>query len=656
MKTSQKFITSFGLLYVAVPLVLNASDKKQPERPNILWLTFEDTSAYEFACYGQEQVHTPNVDNLAKHGVQFMNAWSVAPQSSPARSSLITGCYATTYGMDVHPVPHDTPANIFFPQFLRDAGYYCTNNNKTHYNTTIDNKICWDECDNTASYNSTKRGKDQPFFAVFNTVTSHMGRVRTFHTDGRRDYTQEGIFPSLLKLPDYVPDLPEVRSDYAGHLEAVQDVDTWVGKYLKDLKDKGLDQNTIIFVFSDHGGCLPRGKGFLYESGLRVPLVVYFPEKWKSMAQGLSGKCSRLVNFTDLGPTVLSLAGIKTPRYMQGKAVFGKYAVKEAPKVQYAIAANQLQHYMPVRAVTDGHYKYIRSYIPFFQFALRNYYQWGMPANKAWDKYVFENPNARSEWAQPFYAHNAEMLFDLDKDPGEINDLSENPAYRSKLIELRDSLSQHIRQTKDLGFFLPSTRFTTNMYNFVRKVHYPLEQLYQIAEVAGTATTENIPYVEKMLTDKHSDMRYWAAVGCAQLAHKGLMKTCPESLMALLDDADPYVAAAAAYAVTYLGHPKEGIARLVNPKVEQYRKMGYSCLESISLDKNMKAQIMPFLADLKTAAETLPRKENEDAGLMARGILVNLGAMPISNLHGPEAYKLGLKLNRDRRPMLPLPY
>ena len=291
----------------------DAADNKKNERPNILWLTFEDTSAYEFGCYGNKGVHTPNADSLAVHGIQFMNAWSVAPQSSAARSSLITGCYSSSYGMDVHPVPYDTPENIFFPQWLREAGYYCTNNSKTHYNSTTDNKSCWDECTPKASYNSTKRGKDQPFFAVYNTVTSHMGRIRTFHTDGRRDYTTEGIYPELLTLPSYVPDLPEVRSDYAGHLEAVQDVDTWLGFFLKDLKEKGLDDNTIIFFFSDHGGCVPRGKGYLYESGLRVPMIAYFPPKWQHLAgKKASGKEYSLVNFTDLGPTVLSLAGGKT--------------------------------------------------------------------------------------------------------------------------------------------------------------------------------------------------------------------------------------------------------------------------------------------------------------------------------------------------------
>ena len=637
-------------------LEASAANNKKKERPNILWVTFEDTSSYEFGCYGNKDVHTPNADSLAAQGIQFMNAWSVAPQSSPARSSLITGCYAPTYGMDVHPVLYDTPADIFFPQRLREAGYYCTNNSKTHYNSTNNNKACWDECTKTASYNSPKRGKDQPFFAVFNTVTSHMGRVRTFHTDGRRDYTKEGIYTELLTLPSYVPDLPEVRSDYAGHLEAVQDVDTWLGFFLKDLKDKGLDDNTIIFFFSDHGGCVPRGKGYLYESGLKVPLIAYFPEKWKHLANGKSGKDNSLVNFTDLGPTVLSLAGVKPTKNMQGKAIFGEYASKEERKVQFAFAANQLHHFMPVRAVTDGHIKYMRSYIPYRQFALRNYYQWGMPSNKAWDKFVLGNHNTNPDWALTFDAHPAEMLFDLDKDPGELHDLSSSPEYAEVLAKMRNELSNHIRSTHDLGFFLPTSRTGHVLYDVVRKEKYPMEELYKLVEAAGMGDIASLPLFEKAIASSHRDMRFWGAVGYAELAHKKQISQCPQALADLLKDEDPYVASEAAYAVAYLGKPQEGIARLINPVKEEDRKIGYSSLECISLDPAMRDYIRQFLPQLKEAAETLPRKKNEDSGLMARGILVNLGELDIKLLHGPEAYKEGLKLNHGRRPMVPLPY
>ena len=629
---------------------------KEHERPNILWLTFEDTSAYEFACYGNKDVSTPNADSLARHGVQFMNAWSVGPQSSPARSSLITGCMATTWGMDFHPVPFDTPADIFFPQRMREAGYYCTNNYKTHYNSTTDNKSCWDECGKRASYNSNKRPQGQPFFSVFNCHASHMGCIRTHHTDGRRDYTLEGIYPHQLTLPSYVPDLPEMRSDYAGHLEAVQDIDTWLGFFLKDLKAKGLDENTIIFFFSDHGGCLPRGKGFLYESGLQVPLVVYFPEKWKHLANGMQGKNNTLVNFTDLGPTVMSIAGVKPTKVMQGKPLFGKYTYKGERPYNYAFTANQLHHYMPVRALTDGRYKYIRSYMPYRQFSMRNYYQWGMPSNKAWDQYVLGGHNTNPLWAQPYDVHPAEMLFDLEKDPDELHNLAADAEYAEVLERMRAEQSRHIRETKDLGFFMPTLRRGVVLYDKVRREKYPLNDLYTLVEAAGMGDKNNLSLFQKSLTSTYPEMRFWAAVGFAQLARTKAITECPAELLALMNDGDAYIASEAAYAVTYLGHASEGIERLVTPANEADRKIGYSSLECISLDKDMRDAIRNFIPELRHAAETLPRKANEDAGLMARGILVNLGELDIKYLHGPESYEAGLKLNHGRRPMLPLPY
>lgn len=644
----------------------SAGDRRQDkagERPNILWLTFEDTSFYEFGCYGNKSVSTPNIDSLAANGVLFSNAWSTAPQSSPARSSLITGCYATTYGMDVHPVSFDTPEGIFFPQLLRDAGYYCTNNSKTHYNTTTDNKICWDECTKNASYNSPSRGEGQPFFAVFNTVTSHMGRVRTFHTDGRRDYTQEGIYPQQLELPPHVPDLPEVRSDYAGHLEAAQDVDTWVGFFLEDLKRHGLEDNTIIFVFSDHGGCLPRGKGYLYETGLHVPLVAYFPEKWKHLAPSecRTGESGGLVydkpaGFVDLGPSVLSLAGVKPPKTMQGKALMGKYET-EGHSLHFALAANHLHHYTPVRAVSDGKFKYIRSYMPYRQFALRNYYQWGMPSNKAWDRFVLGGHNTNPDWAQPFGVHPAEMLFDIETDPWELNDLSSDPRYAGELERFRKEMSAHIRKTVDLGFFLPVTREKCNLHEMVRKEKYPLDKMWTLVELAGTAGPDDIPALLEAVKSPYPDIRFWGTVGFARLATAGMLKECPEELEALADDENPYVSAEAAYALVWCGKAEKGLPCLVEPREEKYRKVGYSALESLSLHPEMRDLIRKHcLESLKEKAETLPRKENEDAGLMARGILVNLGELDINLLHGEEAYMQGLKLNHGRRPMVPLPY
>lgn len=628
---------------------------KQENKPNILWLTFEDTSWNELGCYGNDQVKTPHINALANDGIKYINAWSSAPQSSPARSSLITGCYATTYGMDLHPRAFDTPADIFFPEYLRKNGYYCTNNSKTHYNTKIDNKLCWDECGIDASYNSIRRKKDQPFFAVYNTVTSHMGRIRTFHLDGRRDYTKSGIYPEKLQLPPYLPDVYPIRSDYAAHLEAIQDVDEWVGLFVDDLKEKKLYENTIIFVFSDHGGCLPRGKGYLYESGLKVPLIIHVPEKWKPLLSTKSGEAdSSLVNFIDLGATVLSLAGIKPPKYMQGKPIMGKYASAEKKSIQFAFGTNQLHHYMPVRAATDGRYKYIRSYIPYKQFALRNYYQWGMPSNQAWDKFVLNKCVHNPVWLQPYQHHPAEMLFDLESDPFETKNLSDKPEYQYILLRFREAVSSNLRQTRDLGFFIPLSRKGVNLYDKINKENYPLEELFELVELASMPEKSDIPALTDALKSKDDNIRYWGAVGLAVLAGTRSIECFPQELFALLDDTNPYVSCEAAYAIAYSAEPEKGIKRLLSPVKENERKIGYSLLECLSLDPNMKYLIKKQGGELINQAWTLPDLENEDCGLMVRGILANIGVLSINDIYN-KFYEKGLKLNRSRRPIKPLP-
>ncbi|GAB1415347.1 hypothetical protein MASR2M117_07530 [Paludibacter sp.] len=625
------------------------------ERPNILWLTFEDTSSLEFGCYGNNQVSTPNIDSLAKNGIQYMNAWSVAPQSSPARSSLITGCYATYYGMDLHPVPQLTPENIFFPQLLRNIGYYCTNNDKTHYNTKIYHSSCWDENSKSASYNSQSRKPNQPFFAVFNTVTSHMGRVRTFHTDGRRDYSTEGIYADKLKLPPHVPDLPEIRSDYAGHLEASQDVDKWVGFFLKDLKDKKLDDNTIIFVFSDHGGCLPRGKGYLYETGLRVPLIVYFPEKWKHLANSASlGKNYELINFVDLAPTMLSLAGLKSPGHYQGVAKLGEYASKTKTEIQFGFGTNQLHHFMPVRAATDGKFKYMRNYTPYMQYAARNYYQWGMPSNMAWDKLILSGKNTHPEWNIPYQVQAPEMLFDLEKDPFELNNLASDKKYNSTLLKFRKAMSDHIRKTTDLGFFTPSFRENKLLFGLVHKEGYPINELLDLVEKASLPDAENIAVFKKYSKNNSESLRFWVAAGFANLAVNKMLDKAPIELINLLNDKDEYVKAEAGFACVFLGEVDKGMAALTDGKV--ITKASLSRLESISLHKSMRKHFNKELINkLKYMADTLPSVDNEDLGLIAKGVLVNLGELDIKELYGKDSYKKGLKLNQGRRSMLPLP-
>jgi arylsulfatase A-like enzyme len=615
--------------------------------PNILWLTIEDTSATEFGCYGNPHAKTPNVDGLAARGIQYMKAWSTAPHCSPARSTLITGCYATTFGMDNHRRRWETPAGIFYPTLLRKAGYYCTNNSKTDYNTTRNHKAMWDECGSKASYNSPARKEGQPFFAVFNANITHMSRLTGITLEGRRDFSKEGLDPAALELPPYVPDVKEMRSDYAFHLEGVQDVDRWVGLFLDDLEARGLADDTLVIFNSDHGGCLPRGKGFLYESGLQVPLVVTLPKKYEHLAALKPGSQSgRLVGFVDFAPTLLSLIGVEPPGFMQGRAFMGKH--EAAPReLQFAFRANQERHYDPCRAVTDGRWKYIRSYLPNKPYCLRNDFQWQMPSNLGWDAYALahrtpEAGPANPGWMQPFAAKAAEMLFDLDADPFELNNLAGDPARFQTLEKMRAAVSSHIRETRDLGFFPPTAKIAREgqaLFDWVRETGYDLNALYDVAERASMPVPGDEKLFFQCLESPHPEIRFWAANGLGRLG------ICSDALKRAVNDPDPSVAAAAAEACVYAGFPDLGIPALVRglkTHEKEPQDPFYSSLETLSLyDRSV---LEPYLGAINAAG-----------GFPARSLAVNLGQKPLEELYNGKARKKGIEVNRNRRPLTPVP-
>lgn len=659
MLNRRKFIntaTSTTLL-LAAQSCINTRNNYSAEKPNILWLTVEDSSYYEFGCYGNLSVKTPNIDSLAEKGIQFLNAWSTAPQCSPARASIISGCYATSYGTDYHRQKYSVPPKLyFFTQFLQKAGYFCTNNRKTDYNSKSSECKVWDECSATATYNSSRRHRDRPFFSVFNFTATHMSRVRSFHLQGRRDFEREGLNPSNLELPLYLPDLPEVRSDYAFHLEGIQNVDRWVGLFLKDLKKQNLEDNTIIFFFSDHGGVLPRGKGFVYETGLRVPLIVYLPPPWQHLSSIKPGtKSKQLVNFVDLAPTMLSLADVQPLDSMHGKAFLGNY--QSLPhKIQFGFRTNQQHHYDPSRAATDGQFKYIRNYIPYKPVGLRNFYQWGVPSYQAWDRYILENQDTKAIWQQPYLTKPAEMLFDLNKDPFELNNLAPNEAYEDILSKFRVAISQHVRKIKDLGFIIISVREKGQpLYTWVRENQYPHEELITAAEIASQDNSQNLEKLLEYLQSNLAEFRFWGASGLAYLGNRQIISDCPPLLLKAMQDANSEVAATAAEAVCYLGRGDLGLSVLM-AHLEQKMTPAYSALETISLSKKYSQQMYPYLGQLEKLAKLPSDGTLSDRGLVIRSILVNLGKLPISQLYAEDdTKKKGLKINQKHLELKPRP-
>ncbi len=652
-------------------LPLASCSSEEVERPNILWLTFEDTSASAFRLYGNRFTTTPTIDSLAAKSVLYTSAYSCGPQSSAARSTLITGCYAPTYAMEYHRAKVATPDRIFYPDFLRDAGYFCTNNEKTDYNSARNPRECWDECSLTATYNSPNRKEGQPFFAVFNSHKTHMSRFTSTHLDDRRDFALEGLDPDKLDLPAHVPDLEAMRSDYAFHLEGVNDLDKWVGLFLDDLKTKGLDDNTIIFFFSDHGGCLPRGKGYQYESSYHVPFFVYLPEKWQHLSNVVAGESTdRLVSFADFAPTLFSIIGEDIPEHMQGIPFLGEKDTKER-EYQFGVAGNQAHHFLASRTVSDGKIKYIRRFVPYKSNTLLNEFQWQMPSNLYWDKAYYESKNPSEVVRATFEIDDAELLYDLESDPDETRNLLADSAYQEKLAELRGVLSEHIRSTKDLGFFPAELRSRKRpIYTTVRESGYDLEALYAMADLTATVKASDIDMLREVLAGDDEALKYWAAVNCAVLARNGEMKKAPQELIDMLSSDVKTSVEESAYALYFTdarAKVYEHIAKDIQASFPLMELMSYSKGMWRDLPNSIKKEIR------KVASEpcgTLPdgvsadallsgsnvKLKRQDHVVQARRLLVNVGEIPAEQLYsGEEYYNMGLVVNRDRRKILPLP-
>ncbi|WP_258103487.1 sulfatase [Marinoscillum sp. MHG1-6] len=640
------------VLCSSLSLVAQNNEDNLQDRPNVLWLVIEDTSPYQFSCYGNRDIATPEIDELAKKGILYTNASANAPHCSPARSTLITGSYATTYGMDIHRQTYDTPEGIFYPEYLRKTGYFCTNNAKTDYNTTINNDQLWDESGLGATYNSPSRKEGQPFFAIFNTEATHMGLVRTITAKDRPDFKQYGIDEENIFLPAHVPDLPEVRSDEAYMLKASQESSKWAQSYMDDLKEKGLDDNTIVFFFSDHGGCLPRGKGFPFESGLKVPLVIYVPPAWQEKLGVKPGTVdSRLVGFVDFAPTLLSLAGVKPPEFMQGDPFMGKFETKPA-KFQYGFRSNQENyHYDPCRTVSDGNFKYIKNYVPHKPFCLRNLYQWGMPANQAWDQYVMSGECTRETWLQPFRPKGVEMLFELKNDPWELNNLANDPQYQKILKGLRKEEQKELRRTQDLGLFVRGIREVEGgLYNWVRAQDFVLKRLYEAADLASRAKSKDIGKLNELLQSPYAAIRYWGAIGYCTLGSQRKLEGATEELKNSLNDESKEVACAAAEALCYLGEFDLGIQKLIDLYKSNFN-LAYSSIETLTWYPEEKKKLQVYLPVFLKIAEEQAKitQEREGLAIKNRSILVNLGVLPLDKLYSEEERKKGEKANASGR-------
>jgi N-sulfoglucosamine sulfohydrolase len=525
-------------------------------RPNILWITCEDTSPY-LGCYGDPFATTPHLDRLAAEGIVYTNAYSTAPVCSPARSCLITGVYATSLGTQHLRSEVRVPAQIEgLPKLLRIAGYYCSNNFKEDYN--FKDVTLWDDSSPTAHWRN--RAADQPFFSVFNITCTHQAQVNGSDEEfdakyGSKLTAAERHDPANLDLPPWYPDTPAVRKYWARYYDLITIMDKQVGELLAQLEGDGLAQRTIVFFFADHGMGLPRFKRTLYDSGLRVPLIVRVPgpyQKLMSLAPG--GRTDQLVSFLDFAPTVLRLAGVPVPSHMQGVPFLGEGPLPVRDCI-FATADRVDEAYEMSRCMRDRRYKYIRNFMPHLPYVQSSEY-----CDQAEIMQELRRASRDGELAgieKLFWEPSKplEELYDTLLDPDEVHNLAASAAHREILERMRRQLRGWMFQTHDTGL-LPEAQMhirtaSTTPYEFARDgARYPQLRICAAAELVG-AGPNALPALMEYLEDSDSAVRYWAAVGLEALGPEAAKAT--EALKTALEDPSPNVRFAAAAALCRLG-------------------------------------------------------------------------------------------------------
>jgi arylsulfatase A-like enzyme len=532
-----RLATKIGLASAAAFAFSWPAEAQNNEKPNILWITSEDNSARHMGCYGNEQATTPNIDELSEEGVTYNNAFANAPVCAPARFTIISGMYASNPGTQHMRSNNKIPNSFrFFPEYLREAGYYTTNNSKEDYNLDRDQwnknvEEAWNESSGSAHYKNRKEG--QPFFAVFNTTLSHEHKIH-YHLQ-QENFEHD---PNNLDIAPYHPDVPEMRKNYAQYYDYISRMDQRVGEILDELEERGLAKNTIVFYYGDHGGVLPRSKRFVFESGTRVPMIVRFPEKYEHLAPGEPGsRKNRLVSFVDLAPTVLSLAGVDIPENMQGHAFLGNQKTED-PEYVHFFRGRMDERYDMMRSVRTENYRYIRNYMPHRIYGQHLWYLWRSTATRVWQE-AYRNGETNAIQSRFWETKPTEELYHVKEDPHNVNNLANDPEYQDVLKRMRKETQRWVRENRGAGF-MPEAMMKQlaedgTIYEMTHSQDFPTDKIISTAEMASRKDPADVPeLIEKMSAD-HPAIRYWAATGCA-VRGEGAREAAPQLKQMLEDD------------------------------------------------------------------------------------------------------------------------
>lgn len=534
---------------------------KMPERPNIIWLVAEDMSDH-WSCYGEKNITTPYIDKLAQEGVLFENSFVTAPVCSPCRSALITGMYQPSIGAHNHrsqvregngggnsdyfdsfTLPDEVP---FLPRLFREAGYYtvlgthqtiATRENTGDKLGKTDYNFIWDQQwfdDN----DWTNRKPGQPFFAQ---VQLRGGKYR-------RGLVEKPVNPDSVILPPYYPDDEVLRADWALYLHSVLTLDMEVKEVLDRLEAEGLTENTAVFLFTDHGISHLRGKQFLYDEGIKVPLIVRWPA-WLPAGE----RRSELVSHIDIAATSLFLANIPVPSVMQGQPFFGKDYI---PREYIFAARDRCDETIDlIRAVRTQKYKYIHNFLPDRSHTQPNQYKDGK-SFIIHMRQLFAEGKLKEETAVYFQpTRPVEELYDLENDPWEMNNLVTDPKYVDVLAEMREKLWQTSVQTRDLGY-IPEPlleeagkRYGNKYLVLAAGENQDLQEVCHA--ILGKCATRDIEGMVEGLSHERPEVRFWAAYGLGNA--EGLDEAALSALDRALGDVSDPVRIAAARALCRSG-------------------------------------------------------------------------------------------------------
>lgn len=516
------------------------------DRPNILCLVSEDCPP-RLGPYGDALARTPHLDALARRGVTYDAACCTSPVCAPSRFAILTG----RHGESAPPANQMTgfgrtpPGVVSYPEMMRAAGYYCTNNAKTHYNCDIDPAAIWDESSPGAHWRNRPAGK--PFLAVFNCMETHESCVFEDQPGAVR--------PQDVTLPAYLPDTQGTRRALASYYNRIARMDAFMGDRLRELDLEDEADNTIVLYHSDHGSPLPRSKRFCYDDGLRVPLIVRVPERWRHLLPLPPGsRVAEPVSLVDLLPTLAAAAGIAPPAGIHGQPFLGPD--RGGRRFAFSGRDRMDEHHDTTRTARSARYRYIRNYAPHRIWGQHYAFAW---ESAAWQDYERQHLAGALDPVQDRFwqAKPAEELYDMAADPDSVRNLADDPAHTATLAGMRAALDAHMERIHDCGL-IPEGSPVQDWDASRDPAQYPLREAMDLAARAIRRDPAEAAAFAAGLSHPAMVMRYWAAQGLLMLAAAG--HPLPEGVARGLEaEPDPHVRIPLAEA---LGHAGEAAAQV----------------------------------------------------------------------------------------------